>query len=290
MEYVKLNNGVLLPQLGLGTFKNDESILKRITPVSIKFGYQLFDTSPNYKNDVFLGREINKLDVDRKHFFICEKVDTFEQLNSIRQALERCLKRLNTDYIDMYLMHWPYPNRYLKTWKQMEILYKEGLVKTIGVCNFKKHHLSHLMSKATIIPAVNQIELHPLFTQCETVSFCKENNIQIMAYTPLARMNPLLIDNKLLNNLSKTYSKTIPQIILRWNIQQGFIVIPKSSNVNRIEENINIFDFKISTEDMTSISGLNNNFRVRFDPDDLSRYPNIFQGIRYRIKCFLKST
>ncbi len=276
MECVTLNNGIVIPQVGIGTFGIDEVHMESAVNVAVESGYRLFDTSPNYNNDVSLGKAIKKLSIDRSKLKLIEKVDTEEQRHSIRAALEGCLKRLGVEYIDMYLIHWPYPNHYINTWKQMERIYEEGLVKNIGVCNCKKHHLEPLLNKANIIPSVNQIEIHPLYIQQETVEYCESNNIKIMAYTPLARMSSELIENELLNNLSKKYKKYIPQTILRWGVQRGFIVIPKSGNPVRIKNNIDIFDFNLTDEEVSLISGLNKNFRVRYDPDDMSRYPMPF--------------
>lgn len=276
MEYVTLNNGIVIAQMGIGTFGINEINMGNAITTAVSEGYRLFDTSPNYNNDVSLGKAIKNLSIDRSKLFLIEKVETEEQRHSIRAAVDGCLERLGVEYIDMYLIHWPYPNHYIKTWKQMERIYEEGLIKTIGVCNCKKHHLESLLNKANIIPAVNQIEMHPLYTQKDTVEFCEANSIKIMAYTPLARMNSALMGNELLNKLSKKYEKSLPQIILRWDVQCGFIVLPKSENALRIKQNIDIFDFKLTDEEVGMISGLNKDFRVRFDPDDRSRYPKPF--------------
>jgi hypothetical protein len=155
----------------------------------------------------------------------------------------------------------------------MEELRSKGMVKSIGVCNFMPHHLDHLISNSTTVPVVNQIELHPLFTQRNTLEYCRKKDIAVMAYTPLGRMNPALISNPLLESLARKHGKTVPQIILRWHIQSGFIVIPKSESPVRIQQNGNVFDFCLSSTDMAAINALNCDMRFRFDPDDLSRYP-----------------
>lgn len=273
MNYITLNNGIIVPQIGIGTFAIGEKNMDLAISTSIDNSYRLFDTSPNYENDVFLGQSIKKLTVERNEISIVGKIDTKEQRHSIRGALEGSLERLGVDYIDMYLIHWPYPKYYIKTWKKLEKLYEEGLIKSIGVCNCNVHHLEPLINKANIIPAVNQIEMHPLFTQMDTVEYCNRKGIKIMAYSPLARMNSELVNCKLLNELANKYEKTVPQIILKWDIQNGFIVIPKSQNPSRIRQNIDIFDFDLSIKEMDQISSLNKDHRVRFDPDDLSRYP-----------------
>jgi diketogulonate reductase-like aldo/keto reductase len=165
-------------------------------------------------------------------------------------------------------MHWPNPETFLESWKQMEELYREGLCRAIGVCNFHEHHMEELISIAEILPVVNQIELHPLLSQKPLVNYCTSKRILIEAYSPLARMHKKLINNPIMVSLSEKYNKSVVQIILRWNFQNGIIVIPKTSNKERLKHNIDIFDFNISTEDMKTIDGINKNFRVRYDPDN----------------------
>ena len=273
MKTVLLNNGMRLPLLGLGTFGMKEASILSAIAAAKEAGIRLFDTSPNYKVDVSLGQAFKQVGLRREEITIVEKVDTSDQLLPIGISLENCLKRLNMDYIDLYLIHWPFPGRYIDTWKQMERFCREGVVKAIGVCNFMPHHLEPLLKGADIVPAVNQIELHPLFTQKDTVEYCRKNDVAVMAYTPLGRMNPALIDNPVIQTLAEKYGKTAPQIILRWNIQSEFIVIPKSESPVRIRENSEIFDFCLLDEEIAAIDALNCNSRFRFDPDDLSRYP-----------------
>lgn len=179
---------------------------------------------------------------------------------------------MNIEYLDLYLMHWPYPDKFKNTWREMEKIYDEGLVRAIGVCNFCEHHFKALFQSANIIPAINQIELHPLFSQSKTVNFCKQNKIQIMSYSPLARMDKNLIENSNLIKLSKKYNKTVVQIILRWNIELDYSTITKTSTFKRIHENIDIFDFTLSDQEINLINNLNRDYRIRFDPDDMSRY------------------
>lgn len=273
MEKTLLSGGMGIPKLGLGTFNIKEENMRPAITASIEAGIRLFDTAPNYHVDVALGQALRQTGLRREEVMIVEKVDTLQQLHPIRRALEGCLDRLKTDYIDLYLMHWPFPGRYVDTWLQMEQLFREGLVRSIGVCNFMPHHLAPLLTKANMVPTVNQIEMHPLFTQKETVDYCRKRGISIMSYTPLGRMAPALINSPLLASLAQKYSKTVPQIILRWNVQSGFIVIPKSDSPRRIRENSEIFDFSLSGTEMTGINALDCGMRLRFDPDDLRRYP-----------------
>jgi len=273
MEELLLSNGMSLPKLGLGTFGIEEENMLPAVAAAAAVGVRLFDTSPNYAVDISLGQAIKQVGLKREEIMIVEKVDTGDQRQPIRVALEGCLDRLGTDYIDLYLIHWPFPGRYIDTWRQMEQLQGEGLVKSIGVCNFMPHHLAPLLKSTDIVPVVNQIEMHPLFTQQDTVEYCRRRNITIMAYTPLGRMNPVLVNNPLIESFAEKYGKTVPQIILRWNIQSEFVVIPKSQSPTRIRENSAIFDFSLSDEEMTAIGALDCGMRLRFDPDDLSRYP-----------------
>jgi methylglyoxal/glyoxal reductase len=273
METLLLRDGMNLPKIGLGTFGIRDENMPRAIAAARDAGIRLFDTSPNYEVDVSLGQTFKQVGLRREEITIVEKVDTGEQLQSIRIALEKCLARLGTDYIDLYLIHWPFPGRYVDTWRQMEQLCREGLVRSIGVCNFMPHHLARLIKETDTVPVVNQIELHPLFSQPDTVEYCRRRNIAVMAYTPLGRMNPALINHPLIDSLSRKYGRTVPQIILRWDIQSGFVTIPKSQSPARIRENSDIFDFCLSDADMAAINALNCGMRLRFDPDDLSRYP-----------------
>ena len=273
MDTLLLSNGMNLPVLGMGTFDIKEENMPRAIETATAAGIRLFDMAPNYKVDGSLGQALKQTGLRREEIIIVEKVDTRDQLKPIRIALEACLARLGTDYIDLYLIHWPFPGRYVNTWLQMEQLRSEEMVKSIGVCNFLPHHLAHLINNSTTVPVVNQIELHPLFTQRNTVEYCRKKDIAVMAYTPLGRMNPALISNPLLESLAGKYGKTVPQIILRWHIQSGFIVIPKSESPVRIQQNANVFDFCLSSADMAAINALNCDMRFRFDPEHLSRYP-----------------
>ncbi len=273
MHALRLSDGMSLPVLGMGTFGIKEENMPRAIAAAVAAGIRLFDTAPNYGVEGALGRALTQTGLGREEIIIVEKVDTRDQLKPIRSALEECLARLGTDYIDLYLIHWPFPGRYVATWRQMERLCREGMVKSIGVCNFMPHHLAHLIRKSTTVPVVNQIELHPLFTQRSTVEYCRKNGIAVMVYTPFGRMNPALMSNPLLESLAGKHGKTVPQIILRWDIQSGFSVIPKSESPARIQENGNVFDFCLSDADMAAITALDCGMRFRFDPEDLSRYP-----------------
>lgn len=274
MKSFKLNNGVPMPAIGLGTFPmNKEELVKTIINAT-KLGYNSFDTASAYGNEEYLGYGIELCSKDRKDIFITTKLSNKQQRSgNVKKALETSMRYLKVDCIDLYLMHWPNPDTYLESWSQMEKLYEVGCCKGIGVCNFHQHHLEKLFRVANIIPAINQIEIHPLLTQKPLIEYCKFHGIQVEAYSPLARMDKQLIQNETLVNLAQKYNKSVVQIILRWNYQCGIISIPKTKNEDRLRENINIFDFEMTKDEINSIDNLNCNYRVRYDPDncDFSR-------------------
>lgn len=269
MDYVKLNNDVEMPVLGMGTFPLNGFSFARLIRKAVKLGYSSFDLAKAYGNEKWFGRGLKFCGKKRKECFITSKLsNSCQRKKDVRTAFQKSLKRLGLDYLDMYLIHWPVPNLYVSSWKEMEALYKEGLVRAIGVCNFHEHHLRNLLDNADILPVVNQVELHPLLSQQSLTSFCRRNGIQIEAYSPLARMHEKLIKDQVLVSIAKQYSKTIPQIILRWNLQRGIVAIPKTSDPIRMKENISIFDFVLSEKEMGEIDLLNADFRVRHDPDN----------------------
>lgn len=272
MEFFTLNNGLKMPVIGLGTFPMNRLELVKVffQAISEENGaYRSFDTAAAYGNEKWLGWARTLSFKRRDEFFITTKLSNEQQRSgNIRRAIENSLKKLNIDYVDLYLMHWPNPGTYLHAWNEMEKIYKDGLAKAIGVCNFHDHHLAEILKIANVIPAVNQIELHPLLSQRPLVEFCKKRDIQVVAYSPLARMHKDLVENEILLNLARKYEKSVNQIIFRWNYQSNIIVIPKTSKKERLRENIDIFDFSISAEDMEKIESINKNFRVRYNPDN----------------------
>ena len=266
---VKLNNGIEMPLVGLGTFSINGLKLAWLVRKAVKLGYWGFDTASAYHNEKWLGRGLRCSFRKRGDLFITTKLSNGDQRgDDIRAAYNNSMSRLGLKYVDLYLMHWPNPETYLKSWKQMEVLYQEGIVRAIGVCNFHSHHLEKLLKIAEIVLAVNQVELHPLLAQTNLVEMCSKHGIRVTAYSPLARMNERLIKNKVLIAIANNHKKTVPQIILRWNFQNQVISIPKSSNPDRLKENISILDFVLSEKEMLLIDDLNENFRVRHDPDN----------------------
>ncbi|MDD6796249.1 MAG: aldo/keto reductase [Clostridiaceae bacterium] len=264
-----LANGLKMPSIGFGTYKagtNEET--EKIVKYAIKSGYRQIDTAFFYGNEVGVGKGIKESGVKREDIFLVTKLwnDDHGYENTIK-AFNRSLKNLQVDYLDLYLIHWP--NKLSsETWRAFEELYKGGKVRAIGVCNFKIGHLEKLMKTAEIMPMINQIEIHPLSSKQRMLDFCSKNNIQLVAWSPIMRGK--LFENKLMIELSKKYNKSIAQIILRWHIQRGVIPIPKSSNVNRIKENLDVFDFELSNEDMKIVNSMNegDNASVTGVPDN----------------------
>lgn len=270
MKTITFNNGIKMPILGLGTWPMNGIKLVKVVYRSLKLGYTSFDTSSAYGNEKWLGRALRLMRVVGlgKQIFITTKLNNSEQRNGdVRRAVKNSLRKLNVKSIDLYLMHWPNTETYLDCWKQMEELYHEGLIKAIGVCNFHESHLEELLKIAKVIPVINQVELHPLLSQVKLRNYCTGKGIKMEAYTPLARMDVKLVENTYLKEYAKKYGKTVPQIILRWNVQHDIVVIPKSTSAERLKENIDVFDFELSLDEMLRIDSLNENYRVRHNPD-----------------------
>ncbi|MEH7013758.1 aldo/keto reductase [Neobacillus niacini] len=268
-----LYNGVKMPWFGLGVFKVEEGPeLVNAAKFAIKQGYRSIDTAAIYGNEEGVGQAIreaiNEYGITREELFITSKVWNSDLgYESTLAAYETSLRKLGLDYLDLYLIHWPKEDKYSEAWRALETLYEEGKVKAIGVSNFQVHHLEKIMQDAEIKPMVNQVEYHPRLTQQEVKAFCDQHGIQFEAWSPL--MQGQLFDNPLLKELANKYNKTVAQVILRWDLQNGVVTIPKSTKEHRIIENSTIFDFELTTEDMDKISGLNENYRVGPDPDNI---------------------
>lgn len=267
MQTIELYNGVRIPQLGLGVWQsgNGEALQEALN-AAFNTGYRHIDTASFYHNEAGVGQAINNSGIDRSELFITTKVWNEDQgYAETLQAFERSLALLNTSYIDLYLVHWPVKGKERDTWKAMEELYRKGKVKAIGVSNFLQHHLEALLPYCTVRPMINQMEHHPYLVQKELQVFCRQHGIRFEAWSPLMQGGVFAIP--LLQELSLKYNKTIAQIVLRWNIQNGIISIPKSIHPERIAENFDIWDFEISTEDLARIDALDRGQRVGPDPD-----------------------
>ncbi|WP_019414196.1 aldo/keto reductase [Paenisporosarcina sp. TG20] len=269
-----LHNGIEMPWFGLGVFKVEEgpSVIDAVK-TAIKHGYRSIDTAAIYKNEVGVGQGIREgileAGISREDLFITSKVWNSEfGYETTLAAYEESLKKLDLDYLDLYLIHWPVKGKYKDTWRALETIYKEERVKAIGVSNFHIHHLNDLLEDAEVVPMVNQVEYHPSLTQKELQAFCQQHNIQLEAWSPL--MQGKLLDHPILKEIGEIYNKSVAQVILRWDLQNGVITIPKSINENRIVENASIFDFELTSEDMERIDGLNKNERTGSDPDNFN--------------------
>ncbi|MRX52988.1 aldo/keto reductase [Bacillus idriensis] len=267
-----LHNGVEMPWFGLGVFKVEEGPeLVSAVKAAIKNGYRSIDTAAIYGNEEGVGQGIREgiaeAGIRREDLFVTSKVWNADLgYDQTIKAYETSLAKLGLDYLDLYLIHWPVESKYKEAWRALETLYKNGKIKAIGVSNFQIHHLESLMEDAEIKPMINQVEFHPRLTQKNLLSFCKEHGIQLEAWSPL--MQGQLLDHPQLMDIANKYKKTIAQIILRWDLQNGVITIPKSTKEERIIQNAAIFDFELTEGDMALIDGLNRNERVGPDPDN----------------------
>jgi diketogulonate reductase-like aldo/keto reductase len=271
-DTITLHNGVKMPWFGIGVFKVEEGPeLVNAVKTAIKHGYRSVDTAAIYGNEVGVGKGIREgikeAGISREDLFVTSKVwNTDLGYESTIAAYETSLNKLGLEYLDLYLIHWPVEGKYKDAWRALETLYKEGRVKAIGVSNFQIHHLEDLMKDAEIKPMVNQVEYHPRLTQKQLHSFCQEHGIQLEAWSPL--MQGQLLDNEVLQEIANKYNKSVAQVILRWDLQNGVVTIPKSTKEHRIVENASVFDFELTEEDMKRIDGLNQNHRVGPDPDN----------------------
>ncbi len=265
--YTTLNNGVIIPLLGLGVYDMYKKEAEQAVLWALETGYRLIDTATMYLNETEIGNAVRQSGIDRKDIFITTKVhDNDQGFDKTLKAFDVSLRKLNCDYIDLYLIHWPLKAMRKETWLALERLYTEGAIRAIGVANYLVPFLNELEANAHIVPAVNQVEFSPYLYLKDLKTHCNEKKIQLQAYTPLVR-GQKLNDPKLMA-IAKKYGKTSAQIILRWALQHGVSTIPKSANLKRIKENFDVFDFTISEMDMNTMDGFNENLRVVEDPMD----------------------
>ncbi|WCK54827.1 aldo/keto reductase [Aneurinibacillus sp. Ricciae_BoGa-3] len=269
MQKVTLNNGVEMPILGFGVYQiPDADECERSVYDAIKAGYRLIDTAASYLNEEAVGRAIKRSEVPREELFITTKLwvqDTGYERT--KKAFEKSLQRLQLDYLDLYLIHQPFGDVF-GSWRAMEELYREGKVKAIGVSNFQMDRLLDLMLRNEVIPAVNQVETHPFCQQIESAKLMKENNVQIESWAPFAEGRNDLFQNEVLVSIAEKHKKSVAQVVLHWLTQRGVVVIPKSVRKERIIENLNIFDFELSQEDMERITTLDTGKSLFFSHND----------------------
>ncbi|MFC4221657.1 aldo/keto reductase [Flagellimonas marina] len=264
----ELHNGVQMPYFGLGVYlsKDGNEVIHAVKD-ALNHGYRHIDTAAIYNNEEGVGTGIRESNVDRKDVFLVSKVwNTDQGYDSTLKAFDASLNRLGTDYLDLYLVHWPKEGLYKDTWRALEKLYKEKRIRAIGVSNFLRHHLEDLLTSAEIVPMVNQMEFHPYLVQQGLLDFCAEKGIQYEAWSPLMQGN--IFDLDVMKDLAAKYNKTIAQIVLRWDLQKGVVTIPKSSKKNRIIANADLFDFELSEEDVQLLDGLDRGKRFGPDPDN----------------------
>lgn len=266
MEYFKTGTGLKIPRIGLGTYNLKSDAIYN----AIQSGYTLLDTAWQYKNEEEVGKAIKKSEKNREDIIIATKLWTEDiRKNQVREEFEESLRNLQTDYVDIYLIHWPAVG-FEKAWEIMAKLREEGKIREIGVCNFEHHHFEELKRFSEIVPILNQIESHPYFPNTKMLNYCKGKKIMPQAWCPLGGAYSKLLDNDVLKELSWKYRRTPAQIVLRWHLQRGMCVIPRSSDRNRQTDNIELFDFELEIEDIETINQMDIGHRIGPNPDNFS--------------------
>ena len=282
MNEYRLSNGLVVPKIGYGTFPLKERLVESV-PISVRSGYRLIDTSDNYQNERFVGSGLMMCGEARADVVVVTKFSNPLKTGAFESCFERSRERLG-GRIDVYLLHWAYPFLWREQWHRMEDLYLEGRCRAIGVCNFDWRKLEALLKFCRVKPMINQFERHPLFQQRETADFCRKQGIQVMSYSPLARMDERMMCNPVLVELATKYSKTVGQVVLRWNVEHGDIPIPASGSEEHIRENLNVFDFQLAPDEVARIDALDSGVRIRFDP---ARRFTMWQKMKF-LRCRVK--
>jgi 2,5-diketo-D-gluconate reductase A len=272
-----LNNGQQIPQFGFGVFQIKPADTAGAVSTALQAGYRHIDTAQMYGNEKEVGEAIGKSGLDRADVFVTSKLNNgFHRPDDARKAFDDSLDALGIEYIDLFLIHWPLPTRYdgdyVSTWQTLEEVYRAGRARSIGVSNFQPHHLRRLHTECEIPPAVNQIELHPYLTQDDVRAFCGEHQIAVEAWSPIAQ--GMVLDDPTIVSIASGAGKSPAQVVLRWHIERGDIIFPKSVTPARIRENIDIFDFELSSQDTEAITALNRNLRTGPDPDTFDMIPD----------------
>ncbi|MFF0709375.1 MULTISPECIES: aldo/keto reductase [Gordonia] len=271
---ITLNNGVEIPQLGFGVFQIEPEKTVDAVRTALDVGYRHIDTAEMYGNEKQVGEGVNGSDIPREQVFITSKLNNgFHAYDDALKATDQTLADLGVDAVDLFLIHWPLPEvgDFVETWKALEKIYADGKARAIGVSNFQKHHLERLFAETEIVPAVNQIEVHPYLTQDDLRAFNADHGIATEAWSPIAQGD--VLDDPVLKKIAEEKGKSTAQVTLRWHIQRGDIIFPKSVTRSRVEENFDIFDFELSGDDVAAIDGLNKNKRRGPDPDTFNYVP-----------------
>ena len=271
---ITLNNGVRIPQLGFGVFQIPPADTAAATRTALEVGYRHIDTAQMYGNEKEVGQAVRESGLDRSDVFVTSKLNNgFHAREDALRAFDQSLADLRFDYLDLFLIHWPLPKvgDYVETWKALEEIYRSGRAKAIGVSNFQPHHLRRLREETVVPPAVNQIEVHPYLSQDEVRAVDAEHGIATEAWSPIAQGK--VLDDPVISRIARRLDRTTAQVTLRWHLQRGDIVFPKSVTRSRVEENFALFDFELSGDDMTAIDGLNRDERTGPNPDTFNYVP-----------------
>ncbi|MCL2202980.1 MAG: aldo/keto reductase [Defluviitaleaceae bacterium] len=275
MKYTTLNNGVVMPMLGMGTYglaQGPECV--DAVKYAINGGYRSIDTACAYGNEASVGQAIRESGIPRSEIFLTTKLWNEDQRGGdVAGAMDSSLAAMGLDYVDLYIIHWPCKGHYSDAWLALEKIYKAGKARAIGVSNFQAHHIEKIKKRWTVVPALNQIEMHPYLTQKPLIAFCRGESIAPQSWSPLGGNGPLrqrIFESTAIAQICEKYNKTPAQVILRWNMDLGIIAIPKSGNPGRMDENFNIFDFALAPEEIAALDALNQDHRGGPDPDDFN--------------------
>jgi 2,5-diketo-D-gluconate reductase A len=272
---ILLNNGKTIPQLGFGVFQIKPADTVEATSQALEVGYRHIDTAQMYGNEAEVGEAVQKSGLDRSEIFITSKINNNRQSrDDVLSSFEKSLEDLGGDYVDLMLIHWPLPTvrDFTVAWKALEEVYRDGRARSIGVSNFNPHHIGRLLAETEIPPAVNQIEVHPYLTQNPVREYCAEHQIAIEAWSPIAQGG--VLDDRIIVAIAERVERTPAQVVLRWHIQRGDIIFPKTVTPARMKENFELFDFELEGDDMAAIGSLNKDERTGPDPDVFAYVPH----------------
>ncbi len=272
---ITLNNGVEIPQLGFGVFQIPPEDTREAVRTALEVGYRHIDTAEMYGNEKGVGEAIRESGVPREEVFVTSKLNnSFHAPDAALRAFDRTMEDLGLEQVDLFLVHWPLPTidvDYVETWKAMEEIYRSGRARSIGVSNFNPHHLRRLFAETEVRPAVDQIEVHPYLAQDDVRAFCKDHEIEVEAWSPIAQGK--VLGDPVITRIAERYGRSPAQVVLRWHLERGDIVFPKSVNRARMEENFALFDFQLDTEDVSDLTALDRGERTGPDPDTFDYVP-----------------